>query len=167
MGQYVQTGIGSCFLWQGSNKLGIDNSYIRSQFVICQRVFDVAIFFICNNRERSYFGTGAGSSWDTNKLCFLAQFREMVGTFTDIHKFQFQSVKGSIRMFIEEPHTFCSIHCGTAAQSDNNVWLECFHGSHAAHNGIDRRIGFYFGEDFSMAILLAFPEIIKDFLYIA
>ncbi|MNN09838.1 hypothetical protein D3C81_1227420 [compost metagenome] len=86
---------------QAIYKFRIDDSNIRCQFIVCQRIFSITIFFICNNCERSYFRTCTRSCRNRNKFRFLTKTWIFINTFTDIHEFLFQVMEICIRIFIE------------------------------------------------------------------
>ncbi|MNZ84988.1 hypothetical protein D3C78_1037620 [compost metagenome] len=101
MCQNVHTSICYCYFRQAVYKFRINNCYIWSQLVISQRIFRVAINFVCNNCERSYFRTCTRSCRNRNEFRFLTKTRIFVNTFADIHEFLFQVVEICIRIFVE------------------------------------------------------------------
>ncbi|MNE43946.1 hypothetical protein D3C80_1381460 [compost metagenome] len=71
MCKHVHTCICYSNFRQAIYKFRIDDSNIRCQFIVCQRIFSITIFFICNNCERSYFRTCTRSCRNRNKFRFL------------------------------------------------------------------------------------------------
>ncbi len=91
----------------------------------------------------------------------------MEGAFADIHEFQPQPVEAGIRMFIKQPHPLCCINGRAAAQRDNHIRLEGFHGRDALLNGFHRRIRFHFREDLTVAVLFPFSQVIQNLIHIS
>ena len=70
-------------------------------------------------------------------------------------------------MLIEQPHALGRIHRGAAAERDDDIGLEFAHHSHAAHDRVYIGIGLDVGIDFTVAVVLALAQIVKDFINIA
>ena len=131
------------------HQVGIDNGHIRGQRVVCQRVF-LTGRVIGHHGERRNFRTGTGSGSDRHHLGFDAHFRELVDTFTDIHKAQRQFFEVGFRMFVHDPHDFRRIHRGTAAQGDDHVWFKGVRQVGTFTYDGQRRVSFNFEEDFRL-----------------
>ena len=131
MSHSVHTCMSSQFLWHGSCQSGIYDCYIRCDVKVSQRIFD-PLCIIRDNGECSYLGSGAGGRGNSAGLCLCAQGWE--AEWCD------QILKACFRVFIEGPHSLCSIDWRTAAYSYDPVRLEFFHSLCALHNGFYRRI---------------------------
>ena len=86
MGQYVHARISRDGLGHGGNKLRVDDGNIRGQLIVGQRIFDVAILLVGDDREGGHLAAGAGGGGDGDHLGLFAQIGEMECTFADIHK---------------------------------------------------------------------------------
>lgn len=129
-------------------KVSIDNCHIRGQGVVSQRVF-LTGRIVSNNRKRSYFRTGTRSGGDRNHFRFDTHFRELVDTFTDVHKAQRQFFEVSFRMFVHHPHDFRGVHRGTATQRNDHVRFEGICQLCTFTDNRERRVRFHFKEHFS------------------
>ena len=134
MCQGIHTGISHLFWRKTLYQIGVYKCDIRSDVKISQRIF-YAGSVICDNRECSYLCCSSGSSSDSSKFCFLAQFRETERCD--------QILESNIRIFIKCPHCFCGIDRRTATEGNDPVRLEFLHLLSAFYNGLYRRIRLY------------------------
>nr|WP_241967328.1 hypothetical protein [Salmonella enterica] len=129
------------------HQVGVDNRHIRGQGIVSQRIFLTGCI-VGHNRKRCDFRTGTGSGGDGDHFRFHAHFRELVDTFTDVHKAQRQFFEVSFRMFVHDPHDFRGVHRGTTAQRDDYVRFEGVRQLSAFAHNAQSRVGFNFEEDF-------------------
>ena len=141
------------------HQVGINDGHIWGQRVVCQRIF-LTSCVIGHYGERRHFRTGTGGGGDGDHLGFDAHFRELVDTFTDIHKAQGQFFEVGFRMFVHDPHDFRRIHRGTAAQRDDDVWFEGVRQIGTFTYDGQGRVSFNFEEDFGFTPAAFSTEVI-------
>ena len=106
--------------------VSIYDCHIRQKLIVSQRIFHASLL-ICNNSKRSYLRTCTGRSRNCYKVSLLTHLREGVYTFPDIDEAHCHILEIYFRMLVHYPHDLTCIHCGTAAQCDNYIWLESSH----------------------------------------
>ena len=150
--KHVKTCVGSCRFRKWHYKLRVDNRNIRCQFVVCKRILHI-ILLIRNNRKTCYFTTCTGSCRNSYKLCLITHLRELKRTFSYIKETKSKWIKVYIRVFIEQPHTLCGVHCTASAKCDNYVRLKFVHHLCSAFYCFDWRVRLYIWENFTMNVL--------------
>ncbi len=69
VGQSVHTGVSNLFYRKTHNQIRINDSYIRGDVEVSQRILDTSAV-ICDNGEGSYFGSSTGSRGIAANLAF-------------------------------------------------------------------------------------------------
>ena len=147
MGHRIQTTERAQGLRHFHDQVGINNRHIRGQGIVSQRVL-LPGGVIGNNGERRHFRAGTRRGGDRHHFGFNPHFRELVDTFTDIHKAQRQLFEVGFRMFVHDPHDFRRVHRGAAAQGDNHVRFESVRQLSAFTDDGQSRVSFHFKENF-------------------
>ena len=148
------------------NELRVNDSDIRSELVVSERILHV-LGLIGNYCEGSNFRTCTGSCRYADKLSLLTHLRELVNSLTDIHELLSHADEVSIGVLIEEPHCLCSVHCGTAADSNDAVRLEGVHNTCTLTNCCKVRIRLNFAEDLDNGVIFVLIELICESVNIA
>ena len=166
MCKYVHSRICRSFFRQRERKLGIYDRHIGTQGIIGQGVLNVPALSVCDHRKGCHLAPGTGRGGNGYKLSLCSQLREFHHALADIHEFLLQSVKSGIGMFIEQPHTLGGVYGRSSPNGNDHVGVKITHFYYAAFNGFHIGIGLYIGVDFGVTILIAFAQVIKDFIYI-
>ena len=107
-------------------EIGIDNSHIGKQLVICKRILHAGLL-VGDNREGSDFGSGTRGGGDCNEIRLFTHLGEGVNSLADIDESHRHIHKVGFRMLVKNPHYLCGVHCGAAAESNNGIGLESTH----------------------------------------
>ena len=135
----VDTGSGGQTSRAGSHHISVNDSHLRHQLIVSQRVLNACIL-IGDNRERSNLGTSTSRSRNSDEVSLLAHVREGVNSLTDIDEAHCHIHKVSLGVLIQDPHDLTSVHCRTTADSDDAVRLELSHSLCALLCGSQGRI---------------------------
>ena len=94
-----------------------------------------------NDRERSNFRTRTCRRRNSYKVSLFSHLRESVNSLTYIHKSHSEILEIYFGVLIKDPHYLTCVHCGSAADSYDNVRLEFFHCLCTFHCAAKRRVG--------------------------
>ena len=133
VGHGVHTGVGRQLLGHGVDQLRIHDGDVRRNFKISDGVFD-ALLVIGDDRECSYFRSGAAGGRDCAEVRFRPQLRQA----EDLAHIG----KGGFRVFVFDPHGLGCIDGAAAAHGHDPVRLELLHDFRAVHDCFNRRIAF-------------------------
>jgi len=121
----IHTRIGRQLLRHRLRKLGIDNSHVRRNIEVGQRILDTFLV-IGNDREGGDFRRRARGGRDSTEFRLCAQRREI--------ERRAKRFKCGIGILVEGPHRLCSINRRTAADGYNPIRLELAHRLCTLHN---------------------------------
>ena len=121
-------------------KVSVNNSHVRHELIVSKRIFYTGCF-ISNYRKRSNFASCTGRSRNSNEVSLFAHLGEGVYTFADINKTHCHIHEVCVRMLIKYPHNLCSVHCASAADSDDYIRCECSHLSRTFLSAGKSRVG--------------------------
>ncbi|CDD01390.1 unknown [Ruminococcus sp. CAG:382] len=122
----VDTGCGGESSRCAHHHVCVHDCHLGHELIVGKRVLDSGVF-VCDDRERCYFGACAGRCRDGNEICLVAHVREGVDSLADVHEAHCHVKKVCFGMLIEHPHDLACVHCGAAADCDNAVGLERRH----------------------------------------
>ena len=165
--QHVQARVGHDALWHAPGELRVDDGNIRREAVVGQRVFDVAVLFIGDDREACPLAACAGGGGNGHQLRLCAQLRELERALADIKEALAQAVKAGVGVLVEQPHTLGRVNGAAAADGNNHVRLEGAHGLYTAHDALHAGVAFHIGINLCMAVLLALAQVIQHLVHIA
>ncbi len=86
VGQHVQAGVAGRALGQGHDELRVDDRDIRGELVVGQRVLDIPVLLVGDDREGGDLTAGTRGGRDTDHLGLVAQVREVIGSLADVEE---------------------------------------------------------------------------------
>ncbi len=141
----VDTGSGCQALGLCHHVVGINNGHIRKELIVGQRILDARVA-VRDDSERCDLGACTGGGRDCYEIGFLSHLRIHVDTLPDVHEVHGHVGEVGIRVLIEHPHDLGRVHCGAAAERDDDVRLKCPHLGRAFQGVLQCRVGLYIGE---------------------
>ena len=133
VGHGVHTGVGNQLFGHGLGQIGIDDGDIGGDLKVSDGVLD-ALLIIGDDGESGHLSGGAGGGRDGAEVGLAAERRNA--------EHLAHLLKGDLRVLVLDPHGLCGINGGAAAHGNDPVGLKLQHGLCAAHDGLNRGIGF-------------------------
>ena len=128
VGYCVDTRSSSESLGSGHMEIGVDDCHVGKKLVVSKRILHTGLF-VGDNCERSNLRAGTCGGRNCDEVSLFTHLGEGVDSLTDINESHCHIHKVCFRMLVENPHDLCSVHCGTAAECDDGIGLECSHKS--------------------------------------
>ena len=126
-------------------EVGVDDCHVGKKLVVSKRILHTGLF-VGDNRKRSNLRSCTCGGRNRDEVSLLTHLGEGINSLTDIDKSHCHIHKVCFGMLVKNPHDLCSVHCGTAAECDDGIGLECSHKSCSLGCVSKRRIGLYVKE---------------------
>ena len=140
VGDCVDTGGGGQSLGGAHVEVGVNYCHVGHKLIVCEGILN-ARCLVGDNGEGSYLAAGTCRGRDSDEIRLFAHLREGVDALADIHEAHCHIHEVRLGMLVENPHDFCRVHSGAAAQGDYRVRLEGSHLLNALFGALERRVG--------------------------
>ena len=140
MGHDVDAGGSGQAARGGHAVVGVDDSHVGEQRVVGERPLDAGLL-VGDDGERRALGAGTRRGRDGDEVGLLAHLGEGEDTLADVHEVHGHVLEVRLGVLVHHPHDLAGVHCGTAADGDDDIRLEERHLLGAATCALQGGIG--------------------------
>ena len=140
VGHDVNTGSCGEALRGGHAVVSVDDSHVGEQRVVGERPLDAGLL-VGDDGERRALGASARGGRDGDEISLLAHLGEGEDTLADVHEVHGHVLEVRLGVLVHHPHDLAGVHCGTAADGDDDIRFEERHLLGAATCALQGGIG--------------------------